>query len=137
MIGRYDGTVGFFSMMVSGARRSSTVPQRAYGIVAGATVGALPFVLVALFHEGERWPAWAALAVNVALAATSFRTPLAWGLGLLAGIVVSAVVLAVLVQTDWRLVPYVLVGFCGYYLSATFVAVAAYWGANILGPGAA
>ena len=108
-------------------QRPAMIRQRTYGIADGAIVGALPFWILAIFRSGERWPGWCALGVGLILATTAFRTPLAWGLGVVAGAVLSWAGLAILVGTDWRLLPYVLVGFSGYYLSVTTAVVAAYW----------
>ena len=105
----------------------SEIRLRMYGIAEGVAVGALPFVMLAIFRTGEQWPGWVALAVSIILAAAASRTPLAWGVGVAMGVVLSAVTLAILVGTDWRLLPYVLVGSCGYYLSALAAVVAAQW----------
>ena len=103
------------------------IRQHGYGAAAGAVAGALPFGLLAIFRTGDRWPGWFVLGIGVILATTAFRSLLAWGLGVVAGAVLSSAVLAMLVGTDWRLLPYVLVGFFWYYLSVTTAVVAAYW----------
>lgn len=100
---------------------------RTLGIVTGGIVGALPFWLIALVRTGERWPSRVALAVALVLSGTAFRTPRAWALGVAIGAVVSWASLAVLVGTDWRLLPYVLLGSYVHYLGSTAVMVSVYF----------
>lgn len=92
-------------------------PRRVYGIIAGALVGGGPFWLLGSVAKGH-WPGLSALAVAVALSAAAFRTPGAWALGLLVGTAVSWGALALIVGSDWRLLPYVVSGFPTYYVAA-------------------
>jgi len=110
---------------IHGPRNSFMLRQRSYGVVIGAVVGALPFWVLALVRTGEQWPGQVALAVALVLSGTAFRTPAAWGLGVALGAVVSWVALAILVGTDWHLLPYVLLGAYAYYLGAIAVVVSA------------
>lgn len=103
------------------------IRQRMFAIADGAVVGALPFWILAVFRAGERWPGWVGTGVGLILAMMAFRTPLVWGLGVLAGAVLSWTGLAILVGTNWRLLPYVLVVFSWYYVGVTTAVVAAYW----------
>jgi hypothetical protein len=100
---------------------------RGYGILVGAVVGALPFWVLALVRNGDLWPGRVALALALVLSVSAFRTPAAWALGVALGSVSSWAALAILVGTDWRLLPYVLVGFQVYYLAAIAVVVGAYF----------
>ena len=94
---------------------------RAFGVVAGGLVGALPFWLTALVRTGERWPSKVALAISLVLSGLAFRTPGTWARAVAVGAVVSWASLAVLAGTDWRLLPYVLLLFDAHYLASTAV----------------
>lgn len=96
------------------------------GVIVGALVGALPFWLVTLVRNGDVWPGCLAFAVAVILSAAAFRAPAAWAFGVVAGAVLSWAALAVLAGTDWRLLPYVLVGSYVYYIGATAVVFGGY-----------
>jgi hypothetical protein len=92
--------------------------QRTYGLLVGLFAGAWPFWILALVRSGERWPTWVALAVAGILSAAALRTPASWAVGIVAGVVFSWALLAFLVGADWRLIPYVIVSFFTYYLTA-------------------
>lgn len=97
--------------------------QRSYGLLVGLFAGAWPFWIVALVERGERRPTWVALVVAVILGAAALRTPVAWAMGIVVGVAFSWALLAILIGTDWRLVPYVIVSFFAYYLAAAAGAI--------------
>ena len=111
---------------------NSLIRRRIYGSAIGVLVGAWPFWVLALVRTGERWPARLALAVSLILSGSAFRVPAAWALGVVIGATASWAALAILVETDWRLLPYVLIGFPENYIGAAAVIVAA----HVLGRGA-
>ena len=100
---------------------------RTFGIVTGGLVGALPFWIIALVRTGERWPSRVALAVALVLSGIAFRTPRAWALGVVVGAVMAWASLAILVGTDWRLLPYVLLGSSAHYLGSVAVMIGVYF----------
>jgi uncharacterized membrane protein (UPF0136 family) len=97
--------------------------QRIYSLLVGLFAGAWPFWILALVGSGERWPTWVALVVAVILSAAALRTPAAWTVGIVLGVVFSWALLAILIGTDWRLAPYVIVSFSAYYLAAAAGAI--------------
>jgi hypothetical protein len=110
----------------------SVIRQGIYGITIGVLVGAWPFWVLALVRNGERWPARLALAVSLILSGTAFRVPAAWALGVAVGATSSWAALAILVGTEWRLLPYVLLLFPENYIGGAVVIVTA----HVLGHGA-
>jgi hypothetical protein len=89
--------------------------RRIYGFLMGLPVGAWPFTTVALMWPRQDWLGWVALAIAAALTATAARTPAAWLSGLLAGVLSGWGAFAVLLDSDWRLLAYVVVGSWLYY----------------------
>lgn len=93
-----------------------TLP-RAFGFAVGALVGGGPFWLVV---SPWGWPGVmrAGTAAAVVVSVLAGGTPAAWLLGLIAGVFASWGAFAVLVGSDWRLLPYVLLQSQPYYLIA-------------------
>ena len=97
--------------------------QRIYGLLVGLFAGAWPFWILALVGSDERWPSWVALVVAVLLSAAALRTPAAWAVGIVVGVLFSWALLAILIGSDRRLAPYVIVSFFAYYLAAAAGAI--------------
>ena len=97
-----------------------------YGFLSGVVTGALPFALLG-FRAGSWLPATVILLIAGALCATAWRTPSALGCGVAVGTVAAGAAVAIQTGGDWRLFPYLILGFPMYYLVAVAGCFAGAW----------
>lgn len=97
-----------------------------YGFLSGVVTGALPFVLLG-FRTSSWVPAGVIVLIAGVLCATAWRTPLALGCGVAVGTVAAGAAVAIQIGGDWRLLPYVILGFPMYYVAAAAGCFAGAW----------
>lgn len=101
----------------------------AYGFLAGVVTGAVPFLLLG-FRTTSWVPAATGMLMASVLCARAWRTPIALGLGVLLGTLVTAGAVTVYVGSDRRLLPYVVLSFPMYYVAAAAGFVLGAWWAS-------
>ena len=85
------------------------------GFLAGVVTGAVPFLLIG-FRTTSWVPAAGGMLVAGVLCATAWRNPLA--LGMVLGTLATAGAFVFFLGSDQRLLPYVMLNFPMYYVSA-------------------